>query len=195
MKVTVEMDNLEKLVSSTMEENIENVIKHEVDKYVKKTVETNIKKSIEEVVSKNLTDFVDDYIKNTQIKIGGGYWNETLEETLTVEQFIKRQLKDQMESKTLRCKKEGRKSSYNDDYENVSFESYINRTFDVASLIQKELDSFMESTKKDINKKIKNSFTSTTKDMLSESVFNVLMNNDTYKKIQDNIAYIADRHE
>lgn len=191
MKVTVEMDNLEKLVSSTMEENIENVIKQEVDKYVKKTVETNIKKSIEEVVSKNLTDFVDDYIKNTQIKIGGGYWNETPEETLTVEQFIKRQLKDQMGSKTLRCKKKG----YSDDFENVSFETYINRTFDVTSLIQKEIDSFMNNVKKDINKKIKDSFTSTTKNMLSESIFNVLMNNDTYKKIQDNVACIADRHE
>ena len=166
-----------------------------MDKCVKDAVDKKVKESIETVVSKNLASFVDDYIKNTQVKVGGGYWVESPEETLTVEQFIKRQLKDQMESKTLKCKKEGKKSSYDSDYENVSFETYINRTFDVTSLIQKELDSFMNSTKKEINAKIKESFTSTTKNMLSESVFNVLMNNDTYRKIQDNVACIADRHE
>ena len=87
--------------------------------------------------------FVDEYIANTKIKVGGDYWGDTEEKEYTVEQYIKKELKERLDSKKLRAKKKGHTSSYNDDFENVSFEEYINRQFDFDDMIKKDIDKFV----------------------------------------------------
>ena len=121
MKVTIDMENLETLVQTTMEKNIENIVKEQIEGTVKKVADNLAKKTIEEKVSENFQRFVDEYIENTKIKVGGDYWGDTEEKEYTVEQYIKKELKERLDSKRLRAKKKGHTSSYNDDFENVSF--------------------------------------------------------------------------
>ena len=46
-----------------------------------------------------------------------------------------------------------------------------------------------------INARIKEMFDSSTRQMLSDNILQVLMANETYRKMQENIACIADRRE
>lgn len=193
MKVTIDLENLESLVQNTMETNIENIVKEQIEGTVRKVADNLAKKIIEEKVSENFQRFVDEYIANTKIKVGGDYWDDTEEKEYTVEQYIKKELKERLDSKKLRAKKKGHTSSYSDDFENVSFEEYINRQFDFDDMIKKDLDKFMDDIRKQVNKTMKETFDNSTKSMLSNAVLSILGANETYRQIENNIKCIADK--
>lgn len=193
MKVTIDMENLEALVQTTMEKNIENIVKEQIEGTVRKVADDLSKKVIANEVSENFQRFVDEYIANTKIKVGGNYWDDTEEQEYTVEQYIKNELKDRLDSGKLRVKKKGCTSSYSDDFEQVSFEEYINRQFDFDEMIKKDLDKFMDDIRKQVNKTMKETFDNSTKSMLSTAVLNILGANETYRQIENNIKCIADK--
>lgn len=194
MKVTIDLENLEQLVQTTTEKNIESIIKKQVVETVRKTISELAKKEISDTISENFQRFVDEYIKTTTIKVGGNsYWDDEEQKEYTVEQYIKYELKNRLESKKLRVKKKGRISSYSDDFEEVTFEEYIKRSFNPEELIKSDLDKFMDGIRKDINKTMKETFDNSTKNMLSSAVLNILTANDTYRQIENNIKCIADK--
>jgi hypothetical protein len=193
MKVTIDMENLETLVQTTMEKNIENIVKEQIEGTVRRVADDLSKKVIADEVSENFQRFVDEYIANTKIKVGGNYWDDTEEHEYTVEQYIKNELKDRLNSGKLRVKKKGHTSSYSDDFEQVSFEEYINRQFDFDEMIKKDLDKFMDDIRKQVNKTMKETFDNSTKSMLSTAVLNILGANETYRQIENNIKCIADK--
>ena len=118
MKVTINLENLEQLVQTTTEKNIETIIKKQVAETVRKTIDELAKEVIADTVTENFQRFVDEYIKTTTIKVGGNsYWDDEEQKEYTVEQYIKYELKKRLESKKLRVKKKGRTSSYSDDFE------------------------------------------------------------------------------
>ena len=193
MKVTLELDNLENIVQTTLEKNLGNVVKEQIADIVKKTADNLIKDTINTQVSKNFQHFVDEYIMTKKIKVGGSYWDNEPEQEYTVEQYIKQQIKERLDSKQLKVKKKGRSGSYSDDYENVTFEQYISRQFDFTETIKKELDTFMNDIRKQVNTTMKETFDNSTKSMLSNAVLNILSANDTYRQIENNIKCIADK--
>lgn len=194
MKVTIDLENLEQLVQTTTEKNIESIIKKQVAKTVRETIDELAKKVISDTVTENFQRFVDEYIKSTTIIVGGNsYWDDEERKEYTVEQYIKYELKKRLESKKLRVKKKGRASSYNDDFEEVTFEEYIKRSFNPEDLIKTDLDNFMDDIRKDINKTMKETFDNSTKNMLSSAVLSILTANDTYRQIENNIKCIADK--
>ena len=184
MKVTIDMENLETLVQTTMEKNIENIVKEQIEGTVRKVADNLAKKVIEEKVSENFQRFVDEYITTTKIKVGGNYWDDTEEHEYTVEQYVKNELKDRLDSGKLRAKKKGHTSSYSDDFE---------RQFDFDEMIKKDLDKFMDDIRKQVNKTMKETFDNSTKSMLSTAVLNILGANETYRQIENNIKCIADK--
>lgn len=184
---------LENLVQETIENNIESVVKTQIDSSVKNIIDNLAKKVIDEKVSNNFQRFVDEYIATTKILVGGGYWDNEEPKEYTVEQYIKKGLKDRLESKNLKVKRQGRTSSYNDDYETVSFEEYINRQFDFDEMIKKDLDKFMDGIRKQVNSSMKETFDNSTKNMLSNAVLNILSANETYRQIENNVKCIANK--
>ena len=193
MKVTLELDNLENIVQTTLEKNLENVVKEQIADIVKKTADILIENTIKAQISEHFQRFVDEYISTKKIKVGGSYWDNEPEQEYTVEQYIKQQLKERLDSKQLKVKKKGRSGSYNDDYENVTFEQYISNQFDPNEMIKKELDTFMDDIRKQVNTTMKETFNNSTKSMLSNAVLNILNANDTYRQIENNIKCIADK--
>ncbi len=55
------------------------------------------------------------------------------------------------------------------------------------------LDKQVDEVRQQVNSDVKAAFDESTKTMLSNAVLQVLMANDTYKKIESNIACIADK--
>lgn len=82
---------------------------------------------------------------------------------------------------------------YTNNYEEVSFETYISRQFDPNEMIKKELDAFMDDIRKQVNTTMKEIFDNSTKSMLSNAVLSILSANDTYRQIENNIKCIADK--
>ena len=94
MKVTIDLENLENLVQKTIENNIESVVKTQIESSVKNIIDNLAKKVIDEKVSNNFQRFVDEYIATTKILVGGGYWDNEEPKEYTVEQYIKKGLKE-----------------------------------------------------------------------------------------------------
>lgn len=189
MKVTIDLENLEKIVQTTIDKNLENIVKEQVGATVRNVADKMAEKVIENKVSENFQRFVDEYIATTKIKVGGGYFDDTEAKEYTVEQFIKKELKEKLESKTLRVKK----SQYSNDFESISFEEYIKRGFDFEQMIKTDLDEFMDGIRKQVNETMKNTFDDSTKNMLSAAVLSILGANETYRQIENNIKCIADK--
>jgi hypothetical protein len=192
MKVNIEMNNLELLIQEAMSKNIETVIKDEVNKTINKTIEKETKGVVDEIVQMKMNEFVKEYIEKAVITVGGGFYSKEEAQTYTVEQYIRKELADVLSSKSLKVKKNDR---YNDSYESISFEEFIKRSFNPEEIVRKELTKFIDDTKKEINQKINDTFTSVTKNMLSETVFNVLMKNDTFVQLNNSIKCITDKKE
>lgn len=77
MKVTIDLENLEQLVQTTTEKNIETIIKKQVTETVRKTIDELAKEVIADTVTENFQRFVDEYIKTTTIIVGGNsYWDD-----------------------------------------------------------------------------------------------------------------------
>ena len=76
----------------------------------------------------------------------------------------------------------------------VSIEEYINSRIEFSA-IQKNIDIEVKRVRDSINARIKEMFDSSTRQMLSDNILQVLMANETYRKMQENIACIADRRE
>ena len=193
MKVTLELDNLENIVQTTLEKNLENVVKEQIADIVKKTADNLIKDTINTQVSKNFQHFVDEYITTKKIKVGGSYWDNEPEQEYTVEQYIKQQLKEKLDSKKLKLKQMDSYGRYTNNYEEVNFETYISRQFDPNEMIKKELDAFMDDIRRQVNTTMKEIFDNSTKSMLSNAVLSILSANDTYRQIENNIKCIADK--
>lgn len=193
MKVTLELDNLENIVQTTLEKNLGNVVKEQIADIVKKTADNLIKDTINTQVSKNFQHFVDEYITTKKIKVGGSYWDNEPEQEYTVEQYIKQQLKEKLDSKKLKLKQMDSYGRYTNNYEEVSFETYISRQFDPNEMIKKKLDAFMDDIRRQVNTTMKETFDNSTKSMLSNAVLNILSANDTYRQIENNIKCIADK--
>ena len=193
MKVNIDMENMADLVKEAVENNINTTIKNEVNGIAENYVRENFKNKIEKIFNENMTDYVNDYIKNATITVGGGFYSDEDIVTYTVENYIKKELSNILSSKKLNIY---RKNSYgNEKKEEVTFEEFIKSAFEPNKIVEKRLTEFMNETKNEINKKIDETFTGVTKNMLSETVFNILMNNETFNKMNKSIKCIADKTE
>ena len=60
--------------------------------------------------------------------------------------------------------------------------------------LKKQLNSYIADIRNDINNKIKDMFTENTRNLLSDSILNLLQQNETYKRIETNISSIASKN-
>lgn len=188
MKVTIDMENLEDLVKKATEENINNVVSDCVKETVRSLVEHNYEKAIEETASKAMEDYIKEYIVSTEISVGGGLYSIEEAKTYTVESYIRKQLADIMEKRTLKVKS----SDKYRDYDEISFEEFVKNELNVENSVKPLLQKHIKDIRTQINKDLSAMFDGMTKDMLSDTVLNVLMQTETYRNMSNNIKCIAD---
>lgn len=189
MKVTIDLENLQNIIESVLNKNIEAVVKEKVSDLISEQIKNTAKEQIEEICNKRMSDFVEEYIKTTKITVGGGFYSDDEIKEYTVEQYIKNQLAEIMQNKSFKIYKSDK---WNDKVKSeVSFEDFIKETFNVDSIVKKEMEGFISKTKQDISNRIKSIFDDATKNMLSENVFNILMASESYQKINDSIKRLT----
>lgn len=189
MKVTIDLENLQNIIESALNKNIETVVKEKVSDLISEQIENTAKEQIEEICNKRMSDFVEEYIKTTKITVGGGFYSDDEIKEYTVEQYIKNQLAEIMKNQSFKIYK---KDNYGRNQEKeVTFDYFVKETFDVNSIVKKEIEAFVSQTKRKISDNIKSVFDNATKNMLSENVFNILMASESYQKINDSIKRLT----
>ncbi len=126
MKITMEMDNLQTVVETALKENIENVVREEVDKLIVQGIQDS-KETIQNIINDKMARFVEDYLTTATISIGGG-WRED-PKTYTIEEYIKSEIADRMESGKFLFKDRYNKDTYK------SFDEFCKERFNVDAAV------------------------------------------------------------
>ena len=134
-------------------------------------------------------DIVRDVYENEKVIIGG--WGKEKQE-ISVKQYLLNEIRDSFKDGKFITKE---KDNWGDvETREVSIKDYIDSKIKFDA-IQNDIDREIDQIRKNINTRIKDMFDSSTRQMLSDNVLQVLMANETYQKIQGNIACIADKKE
>ena len=170
-------------VKAEIKPEIADEIREEIKAEVKAEIIEKLKSDIPDETEVWLKQIMSEIYENEKISVGGG-WREDPKE-YTLKEYTIEQIKERIINNN--C---GSKKSYSPE----SFEEWFKNQC-VDPDIKKVIDREIKNVRDDVNKKVKNMFDDSTKQMLSEAVLNVLMANDTYKKIEANIGCIASKQE
>ncbi len=168
----------------------------EVINQIKEECLADIHEKIQLQTGEIIKEIIEDYMNTEKITIGGDLiWDDTPKEELTFIQYVKRCMKNIINNGKFKVVKSVAKNRYSDKYDiktdEYSFDEYIRANCGIDNEVKAYLDKEVDKIRQEINKNVKTVFDESTRNMLSQSVLNILMANDTYKKIESNIASIA----
>ena len=185
LKINFDVENFAKGIAS----EVKRTLKNEIVEELKKTVLKDLKEDIQTNIAKMSEKIVREVYENEKVILGG--WGEERQE-ISVKQYLLNGIRDSFKDGKFIMKKKDRWGD--EETKKVSIEQYINSKIEFSA-IQKDIDREIDRVREDINSRIKDMFDSSTRQMLSDNVLQVLMANETYQKIQSNIACIADKKE
>mgnify|MGYP006896405172 CR=1 FL=1 len=184
MKVNIDMENLSNAVEIAITENANNVIKDVIEKKISTYIDKNYKKIIEITINEKMEEYLKNYLETTTITVGEGLLNQNIK-TYTIQEYINKQISDIMNNKKFETEIKNRWGEKS--FQEVSFDEFIKQSFDVSKEVRHQLENYMKSVKDDINRNIKNVTDQVMKDMLSNTIFEILMQSDTYSKISNGL--------
>lgn len=166
-----------------------------VDEIKKEVLDGNMKDKINVATHKIIKEMIDDYIQNEKITVGGNFWDDEPAQEYTMKEYAKKCIRECIENQEMKVVTgvDNRRSGNNIITTTLKFAEYIRSEMGIGNEAKAYFDAQISEVKKQINVDIKNAFDESTKTMLSEAVLNVLMANETYRKIESNISCIADR--
>lgn len=198
LKIEFNTENFAAGIIRAVAEEVKRNLYREIIAEIKEEVLGDIKEKIQYATGDIIKDIVHEFMVNEKIQIGGtSVWDDEPKEEITMMQYAKRCIKDCIENGRFRIVKSLKKNSYSSRYkaevEAHTFEEYLLRHLGIDDEIKGYLDKQIDEVRQQVNRDVKAAFDESTRTMLSNAVLQVLMANDTYKKIENNIACIANR--
>lgn len=189
MKVTIDMENLQNIIEESAKINTKKAVDQAIVEVAHAKVDSVLRGKIEEIVNGAIVGYINDYLKNTKIHVGGGWDSEDVEE-YTAEEYLKKQIKDVFDSQSFKVKQ---KNSWGKVEEKlVSFQEYINDYFDVEEEIKPYMNRMAKRIKDDVNSKVKSLFDDAMRSTLAENVFAIVSASDTYRSISNSLKMLGD---
>lgn len=185
LQINFDVENFAKGIATA----VKKTLKKEIISELKKSVLQDLKDDIQENIATMSEEIVREIYENEKVIIGG--WGEEKQE-VSVKQYLLNSIRDSFKDGKFITKEKDRWGDV--ETTEVSIKEYIDKKINFSA-IQKDIDREVDGIREDINRKIEDIFNSSTKQMLSDNVLKVLMANETYQKIQSNIACIADKKE
>lgn len=184
LKIEYDMEDMavgiKEAIMKELSKDLAEEIKSELKAEMREKLFGKVKESIENNTYELVQSMINDIYNTEKVVIGGG-WEEEAKE-FTLKEYVIEQVKEVIVNN--KCDGKG--------YGSTSFQEWFTKKCvdpDIQKIIEKEITNI----RNDVNYKVKNMFDTSTKQMLSETVLNVLMANDTYKKIEGSIASIANK--
>lgn len=188
LEATIELTGLQSVAEESLKEVLSGSIKNTVTKIVQDSIKENYKDIIEERVSTMLAGQIDNMLYNHKIQIGGDYLSKEPAREVTIAELTDEKVKEYIANNQFTTK-----DRYGEYTRIKTFQEYIDEKLCLNTKVQKELNSFVEDTRYNINEKMKKMFDDSTRTLLSDSILNLLQQNETYRRIETNISTIADK--
>lgn len=185
LKINFDVENFAKGIAN----EVKKTLKKEIIAELKKSVLEDLKDDIQKNIATMSEEIVREVYENEKVILGG--WGEEKQE-VSVKQYLLNAIRDSFKGGKFITKEKDRWGDM--ETTEVSIKEYIDKKINFSA-IQSDIDREVDGIRRDINRKIEEIFSSSTKQMLSDNVLKVLMANETYQKIQSNIACIADKKE
>ena len=167
MKIEIDAGFMHDYILHTLKNTIDGTACAIARQEVKALINEDIRKKVIAEVESQTKSIVEEEIKNFMAKditIGGG-WCEP-ERTLTRQQYLAETIEKELEKK----------------FKNDAIKSYAEREAKSA------IDVFERKLKDELNAKIKTCFNEATRQTLTDNVVQMLMCNDTYKRLADSMS-------
>lgn len=173
LELKCDLEILKNQIVSHIKYKVKDMVIAEIKSEVKKEIITNefkeiLRDSIQELVTQEALKIFDEGITITNS------WGEE-KETKTFRQLVKEQTKEVLEDRNYYSKE-----CYKD-----RFKKELQRT------IEHEIESIMEKTTKETKSQIQEVFNEATQKQLSDTMFNLLMQNETYQKLNNSIKLLG----
>lgn len=189
MKVIIDMGELENIIEDAAKINTEKSINEALRDVAREKVDSVLKGKIEEIVNNSIVGYIDDYLKNTKIHIGGGWDSKEVEE-YTAEEYIKKQVKEIIEEGVFVTKKQNRWGDW--ETNKKSFKEYIDEQLNTEALVKPYIDKIAKQIKEEVNSKIKSTFNEAMRTTLADNVFTIVASSDTYRTITQNLKLLGE---
>lgn len=189
MKVTIEMENLQKIIEESAKINTEKAIDKAIHDVAHEKVNKVLSNKIDEIVNYRIYKYIDDYLKNTKIHIGGGWDSKDVEE-YTAEEYLKKQIKEVFESQYFSVKYKDRWGNWRE--EKKTFQEYIDSQLNTESIVKPYIDKMTNQIKDDVNRNIKSVFDDAMRRTLADNVFAIVSSSDTYRTITQNMKLLGE---
>lgn len=186
LEATIELTGLQSVAEESLKEVLSGSIKDTVTKIVQESIKENYKDIIEERVSTMLAGQIDNMLYNHKIQIGGDYLSKEPVREVTIAELTDEKVREYITNNQFTTK-----DRYGEYTRIKTFQEYIDEKLCLNTKVQKELNSFVEDTRYNINEKMKEMFDDSTRTLLSDSILNLLQQNETYRRIETNISTIA----
>ena len=157
IKATI-MNTIERSAKDIASEKIKSIITDELRNEILSEMESGIKSA----VAKEIENFLEG-----EITVGGGWMNP--ERKLKRNEYLSELVQDELKQK------------FAGDGSTRTLRDEISRA------VRNEIEKFSKKLRDDINSQIKQVFRDTTRQALTDSVVNMLMCNDTYRKLSDSM--------
>lgn len=190
MKITIEMENLNSIIEQAVERNTSEVIEEFVKHQTKDILEKNYSAMIEEEVTKRMEEYISTYIENYQIAMGGNGLSDATIQYYTPREYINKTIDDIFRDKKFTTVEE---NCYGDKCKKeISFEQFVKEHLNPTAQIKRHMESLAKGVKSDVNSLLKNEYDKALRDALSGVVMDVIMQNDAFKNINNNIKRLGD---
>lgn len=189
MKVTIDMENLQSIIEESAKINTQKAIDEAIHDVAHAKVDHVLRGKIDEIVNSRIEQYVDDYLKNTKIHIGGGWDSKDVEE-YTAEEYLKKQIKEVFESQSFVTKRKNRWGDWEE--EKKTFQEYVDLQFDAESVVKPYIDKMAKQIKDDVNRKVKLTFDEAMRTTLADNVFTIVASSETYRTITQNMKLLGD---
>lgn len=172
LELKCDVEVLKNQIVNEIKYKVKDMVINEITADVKKEIITNdfqdmLRESIQKLLIEEANKIFDEGIKITNS------WGEETE-TKTFRDLIKEKVKEELN-----------RSGWRGDTYSEKFRNKVEGT------IKSEIENQMEEISKNVKSNIENVFNDVTKRELSDSMFNLLMQNETYQKLNNSIKLLG----
>lgn len=154
-------DYIRHTIKNTVDDSTVSLISAEIKKIVSETFKDTIRKKTGEAMDSIIQQQVTEFMSGT-IEIGGGWCEPS--RTMTRQDYMAQLIEEKLNK------------SFNDGVKNVA-----------AAEVTKQVDVFVRKTRDQINAGIKQYFNEATRQILTENVVTMLMQNETYQRLSNSM--------
>jgi len=190
LEANIELIGLQSIAEESLNKILSQTIEETVSKIINTYIETNYKNLIEEQVSTMIKTQLDDVLYNYKIQIGGDYLSKEPVREVTIAELTNEKVREYITNNQFTT--EDRYGNYRHI---ETFQEYVDDKLNLNTKIKRELDNFIKDTRYNINKKMQEMFDDSTRTLLSDSILNLLQQNETYRRIETNISSIANKND